>query len=389
MLTGPEDEKVSKDDATDEHIRAPPHDAVNTDDEYYYTEEDDIGVTPPKTGGVASPQVETPKPLVTAVTTSTPVPAAKPLTGIETSSPKPLVTAAQTSAPTPSLPPPPAKPPATVPTSAPVPSSPPPPPAGRATAPTPAAGSEKPKYTIPPPVRYTPADQPQQRELPTRGVTRPPAANEGFFKSLITITPVKQRRFFLLFTFYVCTIDLLFSILSTPLSQLDEAGGGCFTFWGYKSQCDNVSYTYRPNTMPCSDYSGRLQMGAAFSILNILVVTALAFALWRVVSDFRNSDRRIRKRYLRLRTGEDDEPEKNLITLGRMKFILVGLVAASFLFQLIAFSMTAMLYGSRPCQEASERRTTAYGCGFGLLLTNWCFTLLFLPPCIGMAILMD
>lgn len=198
---------------------------------------------------------------------------------------------------------------------------------------------------------------------------------------LVEVTPARQRLF-LNILFYYTLICLFFLILQCPLSQLDEAGGGCFTFWGYKLKCDTVSYTYRVSTLPCTGYKIPLQVGAALSIINILLYTALALILWRVVSNTRHQDRREEKRRRQAALSSPDAALKQeLVPLGLMRWVITGMVGAGFVLQLICFSVIASVYSSRPCQDTSLRRTTAYGVGFGILLTTWCFTLILLPLC--------
>ncbi|KAF8275620.1 hypothetical protein TcYC6_0014720 [Trypanosoma cruzi] len=75
----------------------------------------------------------------------------------------------------------------------------------------------------------------------------------------------------------VSGINWFFMILSTTLSQLDVVGGGCYTFWGFKSSCDTVSYTNRTQLLSCKGYIRPLQTGAAFSIFSIFLMTAALF----------------------------------------------------------------------------------------------------------------
>eukprot|EP00796_Vickermania_ingenoplastis_P008272 gene8273-5791_t len=214
---------------------------------------------------------------------------------------------------------------------------------------------------------------------------RPRAAGpQGFLQRVLSfaeVTPALQRLFIRLFFYYVL-VGLFFLILQCPLSQLDEAGGGCYTYWGYKKACDTVSYTYRPNTMPCVAYAARLQIGAAFSIINIILFVGLGLLSWKLASDARREDKRYEKNYERVASTADasNAPAKKLVRLGMRKWVMTGMLGASFVFQLISFSVIASLYSSRPCQDKAAVRTTAYGTGFGLLLTSWCLSLMALPP---------
>lgn len=210
------------------------------------------------------------------------------------------------------------------------------------------------------------------------------APSEGVMSSVfkvLKLTPDRQRAFFMAFFVYN-VVSFFFLVLQCPLSQLDEAGGGCYTFWGYKAQCDTVSYTYRPSTIPCRDYVSPLQAGAAFSILSILSSFFLTLMTWKVVSDMRAKDRRLKRKIARQAEGEEGQaeaPSKELFVLGTKRWIMLGVFIICFVCTLISFIPIVSLYNSRPCQNKADLRTTAYGSGFGLLLTSWVFSLLFLP----------
>lgn len=204
------------------------------------------------------------------------------------------------------------------------------------------------------------------------------------FRNLISPSPFLQKIYFHIFFIYLM-FGLLFSVLSCPLSQLDQAGGGCYTYWGFKSHCDTVSYTYRPATLPCTEYSIKLQIGAAFSLLNILCMAYLGLIGYKKLSDVRRIHSLAHKRMLRMcsKMGSEKTPSSDsgevvvsppVLELGNLRYIMLSLVGACFVFQVICSALIASLYAERPCQDTSVLRTTAYGNGFGLLLITLVMT---------------
>lgn len=259
--------------------------------------------------------------------------------------------------------------------------------------PAPNSPSTSPRFNIP--------QAPNQKPAAQQGVTQKGGApntskplgtsKEGAlgkclnrFRKVLAPSPFLQYSYFHIFFIYLL-LGVLFSILGSALSQLDEAGGGCYTFWGFKQNCDTESYTYRPATLPCQKYSTRLQVGAAFSILNILGMAAAVVIVYQQLSGVRRMHALTHKRNLCSKSSVESEKNPSLpigevllsppvLKLGNLRYAILGVVGACFIFQLICIIVIITLFSERPCQSQEVLRTTAYGSGFGLLLLTWVMT---------------
>ncbi|EKF38595.1 amastin, putative [Trypanosoma cruzi marinkellei] len=171
----------------------------------------------------------------------------------------------------------------------------------------------------------------------------------------------------------VSGINWFFMILATALSQLDVVGGGCYTFWGFKSSCDTVSYTRRTQLLSCKGYIRPLQTGAAFSIFSILLMTAALFFNFKVLMSCRAKQRA--RGDARTSTNEreqrDQQQKRDLAVSPFSKWRIVGLSAVALFCELVCWAMTVSVYASRPCENKTMPRSTTYGAGFGLMMTGW------------------
>nr|ACS87874.1 a-amastin [Angomonas deanei] len=182
--------------------------------------------------------------------------------------------------------------------------------------------------------------------------------------------------------FCVAFIHLLFIILSCTLSQIDVQGGGCYTFWGYKANCDDVSYTIRTSLIKnCGQLRSTLQTGAAFSIMSILTSTGIFFLAWMLCGRLRHANyiARHQKRYQNVdgaSMGNDGEGNnkntEQTFNAGQLKLVTIIVVAISLAFELIAWAVIAGIDTQHYCDDVYHLSTTGtYGVGFGLGLTAW------------------
>ncbi|ORC89802.1 putative amastin [Trypanosoma theileri] len=189
----------------------------------------------------------------------------------------------------------------------------------------------------------------------------------GFFSC------INNKLVFCIF-FVISFVNWFFTILGTSLSQLDVVGGACYTYWGYKNSCDTVSYSIRPELLSCSKIKTRLQTGAAFSILAILLMSALLFFNLQALMIHRAEGRRRKYIVNAASNGEgvNNQQEASLLKVeSPLKWRIVIVTAVALVFELICWCMTTSIYTSRYCEDTQLPRTTAYGVGFGLLLTAW------------------
>ncbi|CBH17843.1 hypothetical protein, conserved [Trypanosoma brucei gambiense DAL972] len=194
------------------------------------------------------------------------------------------------------------------------------------------------------------------------------------------ISPSDARSLFL----GASLLNIFFAILGTSLSQLDEVGGACFTFWGYKTDCDSVSYTIRTQLLPCAPIRGRLQTGAAFSIISICLLASIIYlyirsALAKYMSQY-NAEGQTPARRMESRSGILPA-EDSIVASNKWTIVAVGGVVV--LCEVVSWAMTISVYVSRFCEDASLDRNKVYGPGFALLIVG---TLLFLMALVVFAL---
>nr|CCC95440.1 unnamed protein product [Trypanosoma congolense IL3000] len=178
----------------------------------------------------------------------------------------------------------------------------------------------------------------------------------------------------------VCVLNIFFAILGTALSQLDVIGGACYTFWGYKRNCDSVSYTIRTQLLTCTPTRTRLQVGAAFSIISIFLVAGiLCFYIREAVIKYMTRSTGSLPQAQQYGSVQGRGAPLKEIILARKKWIIVGLAALVILCEVISWAMTVSIYISRFCEGAAQPRDNAYGPGFALLIVGTLLLLLALP----------
>ncbi|RNC36975.1 putative amastin, partial [Trypanosoma cruzi] len=160
----------------------------------------------------------------------------------------------------------------------------------------------------------------------------------------------------------VSGINWFFMILATTLSQLDVVGGGCYTFWGFKSSCDTVSYTNRTQLLSCKGYIRPLQTGAAFSIFSILLMTAALFfnsrCSWAAAP---SSGRAVTPELPPMGEQRDQQQRRDLVVPPFSKWRIVGLSTLALFCELVCWAMIVSVYASRHCEDKTMPRSTAYG----------------------------
>lgn len=186
----------------------------------------------------------------------------------------------------------------------------------------------------------------------------------------------------------VSLLHLLFVILSCVLSQVDMQGGGCYTYWGFKAKCDDVSYTRRTALIKdCGQLRSSLQTGAAFSIMSILTSTAMVVVAWMMCGRLRYANyvarRQHRYQNVDASAAEADEghgeggAKAPAFNPGQLKLVTIILVAISLVFELIAWAVIAGVNTQRYCDDLYNFSTLGtYGVGFGLGLTAWIIEIL-------------
>ncbi|KAG5474715.1 hypothetical protein LSCM4_03890 [Leishmania orientalis] len=198
--------------------------------------------------------------------------------------------------------------------------------------------------------------------------------------------------------FCVAWAHLLFVILFSALSQIDMTGGGCYTFWGFKKNCDTVSYTRRTSLIKnCRGLRSSLKTGAAFSILAILASTVTLITSWLLCIRLREAHRYPgdQSRYMdvdvtelgaeaaTLNNSNENRKQGNeaLFNAGTLKKVMMIVIAFDLAFQLICWSITASIYTHQYCDNIYHWSTSAsYGVGFGIGLTAWLMELIAFIP---------
>lgn len=208
--------------------------------------------------------------------------------------------------------------------------------------------------------------------------------------------------------FVALCLVIIFTIVSIPTSQIDITSSellrevtdnmvlnsenvynfsnavnvkSCYTYWGYKEDCDAAPYTLPVSLMWCTAIKSRLQAGAAFSIISLVIYLVL-FLMTAVVMCCLTESPRIREKNRR----------KN--TKSRWIIGIVGVVCV--ITHVICWACIAGIHSSNFCAGehpevhdptvvAIHDDYKAFGVGFGLSLTAWCLhvlgvvQLLFLP----------
>lgn len=154
----------------------------------------------------------------------------------------------------------------------------------------------------------------------------------------------------------VLFLVIVMTVVAIPTSQIDEVGGGCYTYWGYKANCDSATYTYAVGALPCGPTRRRLRASAAFSIISLFFLLAAFIAayvnIFRVASKPFNSSL-----YARIVVG------------------VLGVIAA--LAQLLTWPFVANVENEQYCDSSSmSERALTYGVGFGFFISGWVLNIL-------------
>ncbi|KAK7196140.1 amastin-like protein [Novymonas esmeraldas] len=149
----------------------------------------------------------------------------------------------------------------------------------------------------------------------------------------------------------VLLLSLVLVVVSIPTSQLDQRGMACFTYWGYKANCDSSTYTLSRPLYPCADIRSRLGAGAAFSILTLIVYLVNLTAAVIAVCCLKEAPRTISL--------------KSRVVIGALGSVAV-------VTQLISWAAVAGIYSGGYCNVTN----IAYGVGFGLNLSSWVLNVL-------------
>ncbi|RNE95532.1 putative amastin [Trypanosoma rangeli] len=140
-------------------------------------------------------------------------------------------------------------------------------------------------------------------------------------------------------------LAFVLTVVAAPLSQVDVVGGACYTYWGYKEDCDSPIYTNRTSLITCEPVRKRLQVGTVFSMMTIIV---LLFAVVCCGLLLRHD-------------------------LSKLRLFVLLLLFIAFVFQMISWAAVTSIFESRYCEDARLPRRTAYGVAFGMTLTSWFF----------------
>ncbi|CBH17844.1 amastin-like protein, putative [Trypanosoma brucei gambiense DAL972] len=142
-----------------------------------------------------------------------------------------------------------------------------------------------------------------------------------------------------------CTfLAFLLTLVAHPLSLMDVVGGGCYTFWGYKNDCDKSTYTYRTGLLKCVGLRRVLSAGVVFNILAIILLAAASGCCILFLK-------------------RDVFHKWNLVV-----FVLLCLTA---LVQLVSWMLVVTMFLLRFCEDTKQPRRTAYGVAFGMNVTSW------------------
>lgn len=196
--------------------------------------------------------------------------------------------------------------------------------------------------------------------------------------------------------FFFGFVNLLFVLLNCTLSQLDVRGGACYTYWGFKANCDATSYTVRSNLLSDGRMRSALQAGAAMSIIGIIGAVGVFAVSWLLVVRARVAvaNRRHNKLFADEHTDNEETfhdldgdavdgaaaPKKDAryIEVGMLKWAAVGFMGVNLFFSLIAWGIIAGLYSDRPGEDRQQPRGITYGVGFGLGITTWIIQIIML-----------
>ncbi|CAD2218895.1 amastin-like surface protein-like protein [Angomonas deanei] len=181
--------------------------------------------------------------------------------------------------------------------------------------------------------------------------------------------------------FIILTVTIFFTIVSLPISQIDLPNRGCYTYFGYKADCDKNMYTEEVELMACTSMKTRLQAGAAFTIIGLVVQVFCFTCCWLIIFclPFRLGTKPSKRKQQRAQSdvaslaSTDKWMKGTKVVAGRSRYVIGGVGMANLLFLLIPWACVASIYHGRFCEVDKDTtpRTTSYGAGFGLNITAW------------------
>ncbi|KPI88838.1 amastin-like protein [Leptomonas seymouri] len=140
---------------------------------------------------------------------------------------------------------------------------------------------------------------------------------------------------------------LFFTIVSIPTSQLDLSWSQCYTYWGFKDDCNTVIYSILRPMLKCDPIRRHLGAGAAFSIITLTLYMVNFTAATVAVFCLKHSPHKISR---------------------RSRVVVASIGAVTVVTQLISWAVIASIQSSQFCVFDD---TLVYGVGFGLNLTSW------------------
>lgn len=177
-------------------------------------------------------------------------------------------------------------------------------------------------------------------------VVEPPNCIETAIAYLLTTDCRMSLYFGILF------FSLLFTIVSIPTSQMDGLNRSCYTYWGYKENCDKAAYTTPASLYStCPAMKGRMMAGAAFAMMALIFYSTAFCTTLVVIFCLQQSPHRV---------------------TARSRLIIGFLGGGAALLQMIAWIMVANMETVAHCGDTGD---LAYGVGFGLSLTSWMLNL--------------
>lgn len=148
----------------------------------------------------------------------------------------------------------------------------------------------------------------------------------------------------------LCAVLLLVAL---PLSQVDLNFNQCYTYWGFKSNCDSSLYDRPTSTITCTSVRTSLGVGAAFGMITevcfLFLVAGSCFEVFWM--DAANPPEGIRKSLVE-----------------RVIAVLNGIVC---FIHILAWAPTVNVFTSNMCSTITSSIPKAYGIGFGLFLFLW------------------
>lgn len=199
---------------------------------------------------------------------------------------------------------------------------------------------------------------------------RPPNALEKLIAKFL-LAPLAHRLHFM-----VVIIAVVLSIVVLPISQVDVEDNACYTYWGYKTNCADVDYTYRISNLPCSSTQTLLLIGSICATIHVVIVLVLLGLSWYqiFVADFLKA---VTKNAAR---GTSVAPPLESIVGGCssasiLTKIIIAFTSISIVVQVVSWAPIISLRYSTPCivdPVTLVPPLMSYGPGFGISIFLFC-----------------